>query len=141
VSVLAQFVLDASALLAYLQDESGTEQVAEAMESGTVMSAANWAEVLSKLADEGEDPYTVASQLAVRGLIGGAIEVVSLTEADAIEIARLRPLTRTSGLSLGDRACLALGTRLRIPILTADRLWASLKIELEIKVIRGNGAA
>jgi ribonuclease VapC len=54
----------------------------------------------------------------------------------ALEIARLRLNTRSKGLSLGDRACIALGQHLRLPILTADRAWKALRLGLQIQVIR-----
>ena len=49
---------------------------------------------------------------------------------------RLRSVTRHAGLSLGDRACLALGDRLGCPVVTADRVWASLDVGVAIVVIR-----
>lgn len=121
-------VLDASALLAYLQDEPGAAVVEEALSVGTVMSAANWAEVLSKLAEAGREPETVAQSLSESGLLGTALQIIPLDEEQAAEIGRLRPLTKTSGLSLGDRACLALGKTLRIPALTTDRAWSTLEL-------------
>lgn len=57
--------------------------------------------------------------------------------ADAAEIARLRPLTKAAGLSLGDRACVALALRLRQPALTADRAWDGLALGVELRQIRG----
>ena len=118
-------VLDASALLAYLRDEVGWVATAEAMAEGAAISAANYAEVLSKAAEEGEDPDRLAERLEAEGVIGGGVEVFPVTEADARVIARLRPLTRPAGLSLGDRACIALGLRLGCAVLTTDRQWTS----------------
>lgn len=66
----------------------------------------------------------------------GAVEVEPLTLADAVEIARLRPLTRSAGLSLGDRACVALARRLALPALTADRAWTGLDLGVELHQIR-----
>ena len=59
-----------------------------------------------------------------------------LTETDCLEIARLRPLTKARGLSLADRACLALARRLEIPVLTADRDWADLNLGVTVQLIR-----
>jgi hypothetical protein len=68
------------------------------------------------------------------GLLGDALQVVSLDEADGPEIARLRLATRERGLSLADRACLALAQRLALPALTADRAWAGLELDLAVTV-------
>ncbi len=134
---MSSVVLDASALLAYLHDESGAEVVAEILSSEeAVISAANWGEVLSKVAELGEDPQRLANHLRAKGLLGGAIEVVPLTEADALITAQLRPLTRAQGLSLGDRACLALAIRLGLPVITADRTWAALNLDCDVRLIR-----
>ena len=129
-------VLDASALLAYLRDEVGWDATAKAMVEGAAISAANYAEVLSKAAEEGEDPDRLAERLESEGVIGGGVEVFPVTEADARVIARLRPLTRLAGLSLGDRACIALGLRLGCAVLTTDRRWADLDLGLEVRLAR-----
>jgi ribonuclease VapC len=134
------FVLDASALLAYLHDEPGADEVANAVSQSAAISAANWAETLSKLAEKGADPRRIATDLEEQGLLHGLLEVVPLTAEDAIAIAELRPPTRDSGLSLGDRACLALALRLDIPVLTADKSWDDLKdlgVDVDVRPIRG----
>jgi ribonuclease VapC len=130
------YVLDASAVLAFLFDEPGADPVTEALQHKCALSAVNWAEVLSKLADLGEDPKTVVAQLHKQALLPGALHIFPLTDRLAEEIARLRPLTQKLGLSLGDRACLALGRSLKKTILTADRIWLKLDIGLSIKGIR-----
>jgi ribonuclease VapC len=129
-------VLDASALLAYLQGEVGSTTVGEALARGAVMSTVNYAETLSRLSDTGESPDTVNETLSQQGLIGGLLELVPLTEEDAVSIARLRHLTRAHGLSLGDRACLATALRLRRPVITADRTWDSLSVGVTIQQVR-----
>jgi ribonuclease VapC len=129
-------VLDASALLAYLRDEPGAELVAEAIADGVVISTVNLAEVLSRCADRRADPAKIAAKLAQRGLLDGAITVEPFTTADAIDAARLRPLTRDVGLSLGDRACLALARRLGTPALTADTAWQGVAHDVELHPIR-----
>jgi ribonuclease VapC len=129
-------VLDASALLAYLRDEPGADRVADAVATGAAISTVNLGEVLSRVADRDADPAQVARQMTDRGLLDGAIAVEPFTTADAIEVARLRPLTRELGLSLGDRACLALARRLHAPALTADSAWSQLDLPLELRQIR-----
>jgi ribonuclease VapC len=129
-------VLDASALLAHLRDEPGADVVAEAVASGAAISAVNLAEVFSRAADRGADPPTLAAELTRVGLLDGAITVEPFTAADAIETARLRPLTRVAGLSLGDRACLALARRLGAPALTADAAWQGVAHGVELRPIR-----
>jgi len=129
-------VLDASALLALLKGEPGAERVAEALERGAYLSAVNLAEVLSKLADWGEDPAEAQARMAQVGLLGAAAEVLPFTGEDALEVARLRALTRAYGLSFGDRACLALARRLGLPALTAERAWAELDLGIPVEVLR-----
>lgn len=129
-------VLDASALLAYLRDEPGAAVVADAIAVGAAISAVNLGEVMSRVADRGGDPARVARQMTDRGLLDGAVTVEPFTSADAVEVGRTRPLTRAYGLSLGDRACLALARRLRLPAITADATWSKLDLKLELRQIR-----
>jgi ribonuclease VapC len=129
-------VLDASALLAYLQGETGSEIVEEALAVGAVINVVNYAEVLSRLGDAGEEPESVHRQLRAHGLIGGLLAVVPLDEDDGVVIARLRATTRQHGLSLSDRACLATGLRLGQPVITADLRWATTDTGVTVRVIR-----
>jgi ribonuclease VapC len=129
-------VLDASALLAYLGDETGADIVADAISGGVAISTVNLGEALSTLATRGSDPAAVASELTSRGLLDGAITVEAFTAADAVETGRLRPLTRAAGLSLADRACLALARRLAASVLTADLAWMSLTLDVDVRAIR-----
>jgi PIN domain nuclease of toxin-antitoxin system len=132
----AASVLDASALLALLQQEDGTAAVIEAIEAGTAISVANWAEVLSKLAERGKDPKQAATELRKAEGKRRALTIEPITEADCITIAQLRPRTTAQGLSLADRACLALAARLGVPALTTDSAWANADVDAEIKLIR-----
>jgi ribonuclease VapC len=132
-----QPVLDASALLAYLGNETGADLVADAISGGASISTVNLAEVLSTLATRGKDPGDVISDLSARGLFGGAITIEPFTTADAAEAARLRPLTRSAGLSLADRACLALARRLTTAVMTADRAWIDLRLDIDVRALRG----
>jgi len=129
-------ILDASALLAYLKDEPGAGRVRTAMARGALISAVNWAETLSTLADHGQAPDAAAKALQARGVYRQLVEVVPFDETLAREAARLRRSTRERGLSLGDRACLALGLSRGLPVLTADRAWSKLPLKVRIVQIR-----
>lgn len=134
-TVQAPPVLDSSALLAYLRNEPGREVVAEMLVQGAVMSATNYAEVLSHLSDGGQDPARAEQRLRREGLIGSLLGILPFTPADALVTAQLRSVTRPAGLSLGDRACLATALRLGAPAVTADRAWASIQLGIPIRQI------
>ena len=112
------FVLDASALLVYLQREPGYATVQKALTDGAVISTVNVAEVYAKIVQRALPLEDIAANLAALGL-----SVIPFTEVDARGSAVIYPRTRRLGLSLGDRACLALGARLSLPVLSADRSW------------------
>jgi PIN domain nuclease of toxin-antitoxin system len=133
---VAGAVLDASAFLAYLSNEPGADVVADAIADGASISTVNLAEVLSRVADRGRDPIDIIERWVDDGLLDGAITVEHFTIADAGEVARLRPTTRDAGLSLGDRACLALARRLDAPALTADTAWSQAEVTVELRQIR-----
>lgn len=128
-------VLDASAVMALLHDEEGSSVVVEAIADGATISAVNWAEVLSNVAADGDDPQEVASRLSVTGE-EVVIWIEALTAADCIELAKLRPITKALGLSLADRACLVLADRLGVPALTTDREWVKADVGAEVRLIR-----
>lgn len=136
--IVSPVVLDASALLAYLRKEPGGELVVDEVANGAMISTANLAEALTRMTerDVGADPHTLVLELVEIGMIEGAIEVEPVTLEDAVEIARLRPLTRDAGLSLGDRACIALARRMEARVLTADRGWDGLALDVEVTQIR-----
>lgn len=121
-------VLDASAVLTLLFDEPGAEVVRTCLQAG-VIGAANLAEVLAKLSDRGLPAPEAARAVAILGL-----EVAPMTEGQARCSAGMRPATRAAGLSLGDRACLALAAELGAPALTADRGWAAIAGAAGVKV-------
>lgn len=112
-------VFDTSALLAVIFSESGAEAALEHLvPPGGEVSAANWAEVGSKLAERGLKEREIRRELAAFGL-----DVVPLDEAQAIAVALLRQPTRALGLSLGDRCCLALARLRGATAVTAERSW------------------
>lgn len=125
-------VLDASAVLAVYYDEPGADQVRATLPGG-LMSSVNYTEVIGKCLDRGEAMSSVLRKLAAMG-----VAVVAHDLHLAQRTGALRPLTRRFGLSLADRACLALAERERMPILTADRSWKSLDLDLgiDIRLIR-----
>lgn len=129
-------VLDASVLMAYLRGERGAERVIDIIAEGAVISTVNLAEVLSKRADAGDDPEALATRLIDAGLLLGAVDVTELLLDDAVTMAQLRSATRHRGLSLGDRACLAVARRLSVRAVTTDSAWADLKVGVEIETIR-----
>lgn len=109
-------VLDASAALAFLQQEDGAATVEEALVAGAVCGAANWSEVAQKVLARGRD-WGLARAL----LLGYGLRVEPVTAQDAEVAARLWDDRRA--LALGDRLCLALAERLDTVALTADRAW------------------
>jgi PIN domain nuclease of toxin-antitoxin system len=117
-------VLDASALLVLLRSENGSEEVRRAVKtSRCLISSVNLAETAARLADRCVPAEIVNEALAWIGL-----EVVEFRFVHALLSGELRLLTRGSGLSLGDRACLATAKLAGAAILTTDRVWASLDL-------------
>ncbi len=116
-------VLDASAILAVLNGEQGEKKVVPLLPESAV-SSVNLTEVAAKLLEAGMDEASARLAVSVLG-IG---EIKDFTEDLAWEAARLRPLTKQYGLSLGDRACLALSIKLNVQAVTADKEWSKLKL-------------
>lgn len=126
-------VLDASAVLALLQDEHGASEVEVAIEGGAVISAVNLSEVLVKMSDAG-----ASAEAATDLIVSLFVEVWPFGQASARDSARIRSMVPKAGLSLGDRACLALATAKALPVITADRRWleSSAPLGLDIRSIR-----
>jgi ribonuclease VapC len=120
-------VLDASAVLAWLQQEDGSDVVDPLLDGG-IMSAANWAEVLQKVEALGVSAVGTAQSLKALG-----VQVEPVTEDDAFLVARWWAVD--SSLALGDRCCLALAERLGGQAVTADQRWASLS-DADVLLIR-----
>jgi PIN domain nuclease of toxin-antitoxin system len=123
-------MLDASALLAFVNGEPGGDAVPVAT-GEAMMSAVNFAESISVMISQGMTESTVREQLASL-----ALEVVdfdrSCAEATGFMIQKTRPL----GLSLGDRACLAVARDKQIPALTGDRSWSRVDLGVKVNFIR-----
>jgi len=126
-----RIVLDASALLAVLNGEPGADTLTPELLSTAASSTVNLAEVQSKLVDRGLSP-----DRAWEATMIPVAEAVPFTAEQARGAGSLIAQTRALGLSLGDRACLALALALQAPVYTADRSWKSLKLGLRIHVIR-----
>ena len=123
-------MLDASALLCLIRGEDGADAVAALLPDAAI-SAVNLSEAVAKLADVGMDAATVAEVLSPLRL-----DVVAFDEAAAVAAGMLRPLTRGAGLSLGDRACLALCRTTDAEAVTADRVWSRVEVGVRMKWVR-----
>jgi ribonuclease VapC len=123
-------VLDSSALLCLLNGETGADRVAEALPSA-VIGAVNLAEVVTKLRERGLSAGEVEEALG-----GFNLDVRPFTALQAYATGNLRQATRSQGLSLGDRACLALAVELGAPALTADQAWGKVDAGAAVEVIR-----
>ena len=125
-----QVVLDASAVLALLRAEHGADQVEPALQAA-LLSTVNATEVAQKISYHGSDGAWALGELRDLG-----VNLVAFTTEDALAAAALWPHTRTAGLSLADRACLALARRMDCPALTADQAWKDCDLDIEIRLIR-----
>jgi PIN domain nuclease of toxin-antitoxin system len=126
---LSDAVLDSSAVLAVILEEPGAEQV-EPLLPGGIVSAVNLGEVTAKLRDLGMPEATAETVLS-----GLQIDVRAHDWQAALAAGFLRPATRRAGLSLGDRACLALAATLGLRAVTADRSWASVSEATGVQVV------
>ena len=127
---MSDVVLDASALLAAINNEPGGERVKPLLRRALV-SSVNLSETAAVLLAIGVAATTVRSGLSQLG-----VTTVPFDDALAFAAADLRPLTRPAGLSFGDRACLALALQRQLPVLTADRAWTRVGLGLEVRLIR-----
>jgi len=129
--VAAGYALDASALMCLLRGESGADRV-ETVLSEAVISAVNYSEVVAKIVERGG-----TAEMAAAILDPLHLDVVEFDRLQAVEAGRLRASTRRAGLSLGDRACLALAATRGLTALTSDRAWATLApSDLRIELLR-----
>jgi ribonuclease VapC len=124
------YVFDSSVVLAIIGNEIGGEEFAE-FASSAFISTVNYIEVISKLVDRG-----LAESMINQTLADLNLAIVNLDESQAAYAGFLRTKTRAKGLSLGDRACLALAHSTGRTALTADRAWTDLDIGVPIELIR-----
>ena len=128
---MSNIVLDASAILAVIIGEPGQETLTPRLLADAVISTVNLAEVQGKLVDRGLSPDD-----AWEATLSPIREAVAFTSEHARLAGDLVAQTRPLGLSLGDRACLALGLALKAPVYTADKSWRRLKVSVRIHIIR-----
>jgi len=126
-----RIVLDASAILAVINSERGAEKLTADLLARAVGSAVNLAEVQTKLVSRGW-----SSEQAWEDATSPVREVLPFDEEHAKVAGDLVTQTRHLGLSLGDRACLALGIALDVHVYTAEKSWKKLKMGVKIHVIR-----
>lgn len=127
---MSEWVLDASAVLALIFEEHGAETIKPRL-SQSILSSVNLVEVISKLVDSELAPRR--EREFMRGL---NCEIAPVDETLALRAGLMRRETRTFGLTLGDRVCLALAEREGLPVLTADRAWAALPLAIDVRLIR-----
>lgn len=124
-------IIDASALIAYIKREPGAEKLIDLLPY-SIMSTVNYAEVTTVLSKLGMPTDIISTTL--KNLIG---ELITFNQPQALITGVLQANTKTKGLSLGDRACLALGITMNLPLYTTDKIWAELNIDgVDIRLIR-----
>jgi ribonuclease VapC len=114
-------VLDASALMALINNEPGAEFIEEYIEHACI-SSINFTEVLSKMLEQ-----DVPAEAAQAVLDNFNLEVIAFEQKQILGTSLLRTQTKQYGLSLADRICLDLGKLLKLPIITTDQIWKKLK--------------
>jgi ribonuclease VapC len=124
------YVLDASAVLCLLQEEKGAERVAEALPAA-IIGAVNYSEVVGKLVETGIDEATVDGLIDILQL-----KVIPFDRTQARVAGSLRAATRKLGLSLGDRACLALAAAEGATALTCERIWTKFEAPCKVETLR-----
>ena len=127
---MSAIVFDSSVLIAILRQEPGSD-VGEQSLNDALISTVNLAEVATYLARNSVPPETINQALAAF-----PIEVVPFDREQGLIAGCLYPACKSLGLSLGDRACLALAKSKSLPVLTADKAWLELKINVDVKTIR-----
>jgi len=127
---MTRYVIDSSAVLADIAGEPGAE-IVRTEGKKAMISAVNFAEIITKLIEFGASPEE-ARFVAERG----GFEIMPADQQRAAMAGMLHGKTRGTGVSLGDRFCLALAQETGHPVLTADRRWATLDLGVEVVLIR-----
>lgn len=128
---MSNFVFDTSALLVLIFNEPGVDVVRDALSSECFISTINIAEAASRLADRGFEDVEVQDALLAPNLYS-----VPLEPEVALAAGLMRRTTRSAGLSIGDRCCIALAQRLGLPAVTADRAWLTLDLGIRVELCR-----
>lgn len=124
------YVLDASALLCVMFGEPGADRV-EARLTRALVSAVNYHEVFAKLVDRGVEPDEAREMLGELD-----VDIIAVDRDQADLGGALRAQTRSAGLSLGDRSCLALARAYGATAVTTDQVWRNLDIKIDVEVVR-----
>ena len=129
--IMNKVVVDSSAVIAYLRREHGWESLESYLAGTCLISAVNLTEIIGKLREKEVESATVDAILDQLGLT-----VVAFDESQARRAGEMRLATRHLGLSLGDRACLALAEELGVTAITTDAIWGQLASVISVRVIR-----
>ncbi|MEK6746428.1 MAG: type II toxin-antitoxin system VapC family toxin [Pseudomonadota bacterium] len=127
---MKKFSLDSSAFIAYIFDEKGADEAYKYLYN-SVVSSVIYCEFISLMMERG---FNIDEARETVDSFG--IEIIDFDETQAVLAAELRNKTKVKGLSLGDRACLALAITKKIPVVTADKIWSKLDIGVNVKLIR-----
>ena len=125
-----KIVFDSSAILALLKMEQGHEIVAQHLDNA-IVSSVNFSEVVTVLTRKGFGQENV-----IKSLKDTFLHIEDFNVEQAIIAASFDEITKTCGLSFGDRACLALAQYKNLSVLTADKIWQELELEIKIQLIR-----
>ncbi len=128
-----EIVIDASAIIALLEQEKGAEIVEKKL-NGAIVSSVNFSEIVAVINRKVTDKKT--QEEAIRLFTSTFQHVIDFDKEQAMIVGKLDQFTKQYGLSLGDRACLALAQFRNLPVLTAEKNWQKLKIDVDIQLIR-----
>lgn len=127
---MSKIIFDSSAILALLKMEEGHDIVTKRLDD-TVVSSVNFCEVVTVLSKKG-----FGQEQVIKFLQETFLHIEDFNTKQAIIAASFDEVTKVHGLSLGDRACLALAKYKNLPVLTADKVWKELKVGVEVHLIR-----
>ena len=127
---MSRCIVDSSVVLAFLLQEPGQDLAAELLQN-CIISSVNLTEIATKLTANDFSEAEIAEDLTHLNLV-----IIPFDQPQAIATGLLRKTTRHKGLSLGDRACLALALREKLPVYTTDKAWSGLDLGLDIRQLR-----